>query len=149
MQDYPRVTTATRTEKSNVTYLQVMDAVADNKNTLIQLLSGLQEQFISNRIHKYIILEGNAKLYKVVQSLKFEHGECFKLLIPFPGDWHMLINYQHAIMKPYFDAGLKGLAKVVGYHIAAIKSCEQFKRTHHFIMEVWEAVYMSILSTFY
>ena len=116
-----------------------MDAVADNKNTLIQLLSDLQEQFISNRIHKYIILEGNAKLYKVVQSLKFEHGECFKLLI----------NYQHAIMKPYFDVGLKGLAKVVGYHIAAIKSCEQFKRTHHFIMEVWEAVYINILSTFY
>ena len=92
----------------------------------------------------YIIFEGDAKLYKILQSLKFVHGECFKWLIPFPGDWRMLMNYQHAIMKPYFDAGLKELAKVAGYPIAAIKSCGQFKRTHHFIMEVWEAVYRSI-----
>ena len=71
MQDYLRLTTGTHTEKSNVTYLQVMDAVADNKDTLIQLLSDLQEQFISNGIHEYVILEGDAKLYEVLQSLKF------------------------------------------------------------------------------
>ena len=58
MQDYLRVTTATHTEKSNISYLQVMDAVADNKGTMIQLLSDLEEQFISNGIHEYIILEG-------------------------------------------------------------------------------------------
>ena len=67
----------------------------------------------------------------------------------FPGDWHMLMNYQHAIMKPYFDAGLKDLAKVAGYPVAAIKSCGQFKRTHHFLMEAWEAVYRSILRAFF
>ena len=43
MQDYLRVTTATYTEKSNVSYLRVMYAVADNKGTMIQLLSDLQE----------------------------------------------------------------------------------------------------------
>jgi hypothetical protein len=145
MQDYLRLTTATHTKKSNVSYLWVMDAVADNKGTMIQLLSDLQEQFISNGIHEYIILEGDAKLYEVLQSLKFEYGECFKLLLPFPGDWHMLMNFQHALIKPYFDAGLKELAKVAGYLIAAIKSCGQFKRTHHFIMETWEAVIEHIL----
>ena len=149
MQDYLRVTTATYTEKSNVSYLRVMDAVADNKGTMIQRLSDLQEQFISNGMHEYIILEGDAKLYEVLQSLKFEYGECFKWLIPFPGDWHMLMNYQHALMKPYFDAGLKELAKVTGYPIAAIKSCGQFKRTHYFIMETWEAVYRSIMSAYF
>ena len=120
MQEYLRVTTATHTEKSNVTYLQVMDAVADNKDTLIHLLSDLQEQLISNGTHEYIVLEGDAKLYEVLQSLKFEYGECFQWLIPFPGDWHMLMNYQPAIMKAYFDAGLKELAKVAGYPVAAI-----------------------------
>ena len=62
MQDYLRVTTATYTEKSNVSYLPVMDAIADNKGTMIQLLSDLQE------------------LHKVLQSLKFEYGEYFKCL---------------------------------------------------------------------
>ena len=123
-----------------------MDAVADNKNTMIHLLNDLQEQFISNGIHEYIVLEGDAKLYEVLQSLKFEYGECFQWLIPFPGDWHMLMNYQHAIMKPYLDAGLKELAKVAGYPVAAIKSCGQFKRTHRFTLEVWEAVYRSHFS---
>ena len=79
MQDYLRVTTATYTEKSNVSYLRVMNAVADNKGAMIQVLSDLQEQFISNGIHEYIILEGDAKLYEVLQSLKFECGECFKV----------------------------------------------------------------------
>ena len=83
-------------------------------------------------VTEYIILEGDAKLYKVLQSLKFEYGECFKWLIPFPRDWHMLMNYQHALIKPYLDAGVKELAKVTGYPIAAIMSCGQFKRTHYF-----------------
>ena len=61
----------------------------------------------------------------------------------------MLMNYQHAIMKPYFDAGLRELARVAGYPTAAIKSCGQFKRTHYFLMEVWEAVYRSIMCIYF
>ena len=71
LQDYLRVTTTTHAEKPNISYLQVMDAVADNKGTMI-----------ANGIHEYIILEGDAKLYEVLQ---FEYGECFKWLIPLLG----------------------------------------------------------------
>ena len=53
VQHFLTVTTATYTEKSNVSYLQVMDAVADNKDTMIQLLSDLQEQSITSGIHEY------------------------------------------------------------------------------------------------
>ena len=83
LQDYLRVTTVTCTEKSHISYLQVMDAVADSKDTIsmIHLLSDLQEQFISNGVHEYIILEGDAKLYEVLQSLKFEYWDYFKWLI--------------------------------------------------------------------
>lgn len=69
-------------------------------------------------------------------------------MIPYPGDWHTLKNYQCALMKPYFDAGLKTLAKSAGYPAASIQSCGQFKRTHRFIVEVWEATYRSMISTF-
>ena len=37
-QDYLKVTTATHTEKSNVTCLQVTDAVADNRDTTCILI---------------------------------------------------------------------------------------------------------------
>lgn len=36
-------------------------------------------------------------------------------VIAYPGDWHMLSNYQYAMMKSYFDAGLKDLAAALGY----------------------------------
>ena len=44
-------------------------------------------------------------------------------------------------MKPYCDAGLKELAWAAGYPLAAIHSCSPFKRTHQFIVELWEALY--------
>ena len=51
-----------------------MDTVADNEGTMIQLVSDLEEQVISNGIHEHITLEGDAKLYEVLQSLKYEYG---------------------------------------------------------------------------
>ena len=53
-----------------------------------------------------------------------------------------------AIMKPYFDAGLKELVRVSGYPIAAIQTCSKFKRTHHFIVEAWEAMYQVMVTNF-
>ena len=80
----------------------------------------------------YVGIEGDQKLYEVLQSLKFEYEKDFDWVLAIPGDWHMLVNYQIAIMKPYFDAGLKDLAKAAGYPITSIQSCGQFKRTHTF-----------------
>lgn len=91
---------------------------------------------------------GRCKIYELLQSLKCEYGDEFQWLIPFPGDWHLLMNYQSALMKPYFDAGLKALAKACGYPVAAIQNCSQFKRTHYFIMESWEAMYCAMLESF-
>ena len=51
-------------------------------------------------------------------------------------------------MKPYFDAGLKDLAKAAGYPVASIQTCGQFKRTHHFLLEAWEALYRVMISMF-
>lgn len=51
-------------------------------------------------------------------------------------------------MKPYFDAGLKHLALAAGYPVASIQACDQFKRTHYFLLEVWEAVYRAMISIF-
>ena len=65
-----------------------------------------------------------------------------------PGDWHILMNFQKALMKPYFDAGLKDLAKSAGYPIASIQVCGQFKRTHQFLFEVWEALFRAMIRAF-
>ena len=148
IQDYFSVTRVTHTEKSNVIYLQVKDAIADTKDTMMDMLHELHQQYVVEQNHRWLIVEGDAKIYEILQSLKFEYGEELLWVIPYPGDWHMLKNYQIALMKPYFDAGLKSLAQAAGYPVAAIQSCGQFKRTHNFLLEAWEATYRAMLAMF-
>ena len=123
-------------QKFCVEYLDVLDA------------SSRQEgyQLILDQKRQWVIVEGDAKVYK--QSLKFEHSGELNWMVPYPGDWHLLKNYQAALMKPYSDAGLSALAKASGYPLASIKSCTQFKQTHKFVLEAWEGVYRVMLTKF-
>ena len=118
LQDYFSITRTNHTEKSNVQYLQVMDAKADSKDTMMVMLHDLHSQYIDQQGRQYLVVAGDAKVYELLQSLKFEYGEDLNWLIPFPGDFHLLMNYQSALMKPYFDAGLKSLAEAAT-HVAA------------------------------
>lgn len=128
--------------------MQVLDAKSESKDTLMTIFFDLNERFIKRKGNTHVVLTADAKLYEVLQSLKHEYGEELKWLLPFPGDWHMLKNYQLALMKPYFDIGLKELAQAAGYPVAAIQCCSQFKRTHVFIMEVWQAIYLVMLQKY-
>ena len=55
-------------------------------------------------------------------------------------------NYQCALMKPYFDASLKDLARASGYPTEAIQSCSKFKRTRFLLLETWEALFKIIVN---
>ena len=41
------------------------------------------------------------------------------------------------------------MAKFTGYNVASIQSCGQFKRTHQFILETWEAIYRVMIHKFF
>lgn len=119
------------------------------KDTLKPLLHDLYDEFIDRRgMQKYLVVEGDAKVYEILQSLKLEYSNELGWLVPYPGDWHMLMNYQIALMRPYFDAGLNQLAEAAGYPVAAIRTCSQFKKTHSFIVEAWEALYRAMINAF-
>ena len=90
MQEYFAITSVNHTERSNVAYLKVMDAVADTKDTIITVLHNLQQKFIIGQGIENLVVEGDAKLFNILQSLKHEYGEELHWLIPFPGDWHAL-----------------------------------------------------------
>ncbi len=131
-----------------VKYIKVMDEIADSKDTVLNIVGELHAEYIIKHNHKYLVLEGDAKTYNVIQAIKHEYGEDLSWLIPYPGDWHLLKNYQCCIMKPFFEAGLKDLANFSSYPTQSIGGCTQLKRTHRFLMEVWEALFRSMLQCF-
>lgn len=69
MQDFFTLTRATHTEKSNVMYLDILDLVADKKDTLLLMLHELYGTYISGNTEKYLVVEGDAKIYEILKSL--------------------------------------------------------------------------------
>ena len=87
---------------------------------------------------------GDAKTDDILQSLRRQYGSQLKWLLPFPGDWHILYNYQKVLLKVYGDAGLLQLAKVAGHRAETLTSLAQashFNRTHHFILQPFEVMH--------
>ena len=93
IQDYFTVTRATHTEKSEVAYLKVMDAVADSKDTIMLMLHDLHQKYIVEQNRQWLLVEGDNKVYEILQALKYEYGEELQWVLPYPGDWHLLKNY--------------------------------------------------------
>lgn len=72
-----------------------------------------------------------------------------KWIIPWPGDWHILLNYQKAIIKAYADAGLVTLGEATQHRSETLTSliqCTNFRRTHNFFIQAMEAFYRFFLS---
>ena len=46
-----------------------------------------------------MVVEGDAKVYEILRTLKLEYGDELKWVIPYPGDWHVLKkeNYQRLL----------------------------------------------------
>ena len=66
IQDYLSLVRANHTEKSNVLYLDVMDAKSDSKDTLMSMLQNLHQQFISRQGRQHLVVEGDAKIYELL-----------------------------------------------------------------------------------
>ena len=89
----------------------------------MQILHDLHDRYISGQKRQQLIVEGDTKVYEILRSLKCEYGEELNWLLPYPGDWHLLKNFQVPPMKAYYDAGLKSLAIASGYPPLQIQHC--------------------------
>ena len=62
------LTWATHTQKSCVEYLDLLDAVADRKDTMMKVLQDLHQQLIIDQKQQWVIVEGDA-LYLAIPDV--------------------------------------------------------------------------------
>ncbi len=138
-------------EKSNVVYFYIRSEKADSKETLVKVLANLHNTFILSKQKNWLLVVGNAKTFDLLHAIKSEYGTHLKWVLPFPGDWYILFNYQKALMKLYCDAGLKQLGEQSGHRAETLTSlvqCTNFKRTHNFLLQVTQAFYQFFLTLY-
>lgn len=131
-------------EPAVVQYLSIVDLHADSVEAMSEVDTMLYREYICTTGAQHLIVAGDAKTYLRLRELKHQYGSELDWLLPFVGDWHVLYNYQKVLMKVYFEAGLKHLAKASGFRAETLTSlgkASNFKRTHAFLMQVWEALY--------
>ena len=116
-------------------YVDIVSLPADSKDTVLRVLNKLHTTFIHNLGFRWLIIVGDAKTYDILQSLCRQYGSQIQWLLPFPGDWHILYNYQKVLLKIYGEAGLLQLAWVAGHRaetLTSLTAASHFKRTTPF-----------------
>ena len=115
--------------------MEIVSERADFKPTLMGVITRGRKIFVDKMKQKYVLIVGDAK------SICYEYKSHLKWLTPFPGDW-----------KPYADAGLASLAKVAGHKgetLTSLLQASNFRRTHEFLLQVFEVMYHYFLSMYY
>ena len=138
-------------ECSNVIYLDIINEYADDKNTILNTLALLQERLEVGTKTEHLCVVGDGKTYDHLHALKVEYDKELSWLVPLPGDWHILKNYQEVLLKVYFEGGLKDMAKLSGYSegiLNSIGGASKFKRSNGFILKSWEAILRTFLTDF-
>ena len=133
-------------------YAEILSELADSKPTLTSILGKLHKIFVQELGHKWVLVVGDAKVFVILQEIKSQYGSHLSWMLPFPGDWHILYNYQPALMKPYADAGLAKLAESSGHHsetLTSLLQCKNFRHTHNFSMQAFETFYIFFLSLYF
>ena len=128
---------------SVVHYMELLDENPDCTETMSIVAEDLLAKFYQVQ-DRWVVLVGDGKTYRHLMNVKKQYSTMLRKLLIFPGDWHILKNYQPVLMKEYYSAGLREMAKNSGYHGTTLKSlehCSNFKRTHYFLLQTWEALY--------
>ena len=135
-------------ERSLTATVGILPDSVENTDTVKSILDRLHSLYKIGSRADYHVVVGDRKVFSTLQKLKKQYGTELDWLKPYPGDWHWLKNFQPVLMKVYFHVGLKDLAEQAGYkgsNLTALQTCSNFKHTHVFLLEVFEALYLHVL----
>ena len=137
-------------EKSSFAYVKIYNEKADCMSTMTNVLSDLHSTFGVLKKVNHLVVVGDLKTFEYLSKLKAKYKQNLDWLIPWPGDWHILKNFQEVLMKVFWEAGLKEVAKLK--HKSAtfqkLSTCSNLKRTHRFLIQIYEALYIYKIKIF-
>ena len=138
-------------EKSDFKYFYVLDEKADCPATLEKIFAKLYDQFDIGKTLNQVVISGDALTFDYILRLKESSGGFYDWIVPYLADWHIIKNYQEVLMKLFWDAGLKDVPKNTPLHttLRNLQLCGNFKKTHRFILQVYEALYMHQMQSFF
>ncbi len=136
--------------KAKFAFIEIYNDKADCTSTIKKVLNNLHHTFKVSKHVNHLFIVGDLKTYEFVMKAKSDQGKAMDWVIPYVGDWHVLKNLQSVIMKIFWDAGLKEVAKVVhkGGSVLNLRNCSSFKHTHRFILQAYEALYLYQIDCF-
>ena len=98
LQGFLETLDSSQNPQSNVVYIDILDEHAD---TILHTLAVLQDKLQVGTRLKVLGVIGDGKTYDHLHALKIENGADLNWLIPLPGNWNILKNYQQVLMKVY------------------------------------------------
>ena len=138
--------------QSRVTYLRIMNEPADSKETMIKVINFLYNIYEVQRTISQLLVVGDAKTFEVLRKLKDENGSDLDWLIPFPGDWHILKNFQPVVFKLFGHLSLRSIVRKVGVKegtLRLLSDCTNFKKKNVFLIQCFLAITRLISNAFF
>ena len=80
-------------QPSTIHYLELVDEAPDSSETMSLIAEQLLEKF-GDIQNGWVVLVGDGKTYKHLMNIKKQYSTALQKLLIFPGDWHILKNYQ-------------------------------------------------------
>ena len=132
-------------EQSSYSYMCVLDEKADSPETLEHVMAKIYVEYDIGKSRNHIVVGGDGLTIDYIMKLKSKYKDYWGWVIPYLGDWHVLKNYQEVLLKIFWDAGLKQVANVL---CKTMLKCQNWKRNHRFLLQVYEAIYLYQIKCF-
>ena len=95
------------------------------------------------------IVAGDEETFRFMYRLKQREGKRYSWLMPYPGDWHLLLHAAKAMLKRYWGAGVEYVAKRLSGDDRKAAEGSDYRRSHHHLTVMYEAFMRVVIERFY